>query len=250
MVEIPEGSSYPRAEASEDSVVASFAKYGFEVPFTDEELADAKYNVLSSRTERMANEEKRSTRHARVQPARRGAAVDDDRRERRRRGHARIRRLSLGETDATHRRVRAASNIEAYVDAAAYTDLMQMNEFTQAAKLGDAVLRSGLLPEGNLAESFLGVRGGMPIYMSDAGRPSRRDRRSSSRARRTASSPCVIRSHELTTARRQRQDDLQGQRPPRFRRLSTSGLRQNRQLRLARRFTFVFRRGKPHGGRG
>lgn len=48
-------------------------------------------------------------------------------------------------------------------------DLLTMNEFTQASEMGDFVLQTGLLPNGNVGPMFLGEIGGLPAFATNTG---------------------------------------------------------------------------------
>lgn len=57
MVEVDKGSDYPRAKLNYDGDVASYSKYGFEVPLTDEDIKDSKINLVLDNQQQMGREE-------------------------------------------------------------------------------------------------------------------------------------------------------------------------------------------------
>lgn len=169
IVEIPEGSEYPRAGFDYGDVKAAYSKYGVELPITDEAVADSYLDVLMDGNRQMVEaEEQRMDKLAfNVLSGNLSAdgPIDSS-------GDAAgtleyadfvDARTTLFGNDAN------LSDLIAVVNPDGMGDLLKMNEFTKASELGDNVVTSGLLPNGNIGEGLVGTVGDIPVYATNVG---------------------------------------------------------------------------------
>lgn len=171
VAEVPPGSEFPRATKDYDTVSVAHTKYGLEIVVPDEDVEDnvvqvtldqeedlvraeetrvdgIAYNVLSGNTNSAGpidagNASSGTIEYEDITLARQQAFQDE---------------LDLGEV----RLLTGGQNMN---------DLLNMDKFTQASELGDAVLEMGMLPGGNLVgqQAFLGVAGDVPVYLDNTG---------------------------------------------------------------------------------
>lgn len=170
-VEIGEGSDYPRVNKSTSTVQASYAKYGLEIPITDEAVSDSAVNVeMDLQEDGIRAEERRMELGA-------FTVLDDSF------------NTSVGTIDAnsndnntmeevdieTARQEYfnaelSLSDAELYASGQNMSDFLNMSGFTQASELGDFVTRRGILPEGDLGNrGFLGVVHDIPVFLANTG---------------------------------------------------------------------------------
>lgn len=167
-VEVPEGEDYPRVTKDLDTVPAAYTKYGLEVPITDEAVSDSLIDI-----EMDVNEDLLEAEEQRLDAISFGV-LDDN--------YGNVGE-EIGDNDGTIERSDVLearqelflndgdlSNIEMYASGQNMTNLLDLDDFTQASELGDQVIRSGILPEGNIENSpFIGVLSDVPVYLENVG---------------------------------------------------------------------------------
>lgn len=170
VVEVPEGSDYPRATKSQSTVSAAYTKYGVEVPITDEAVADSAVDVEMDVNEDIIRAEERrveSIAYAVLDGnTNSGGAIDH--------GDATAGVIEYGDiTDARERAFSYELSLQDLVLIGSGNDMsayLNMSEFTQASELGDFVVEQGILPQGDLFnQAFLGVAGDVPVYLENVG---------------------------------------------------------------------------------
>ena len=168
MVEIPEGSEYPRAEKEYGDVRAVYSKAGFEVPLTDEAVSDSMIDVELDIANDMAREEARrlSTIAFNVVENNRNATTGGD-------ADGVLSFNEIIDARADHR-VQGYEPDLLVVDPLGAADLLKEETFKlRDTPVGDRVVTDGFL--GSVAgldifEDNSGVLGGHDAYMADSGR--------------------------------------------------------------------------------
>lgn len=171
VVEVEEGSNYPRANKSWSEVSAAYTKYGVEIPISDEAVDDGYIDVEMDVNEDMirAEEKRMDTVAFGVLSGNTNSAGPID--------------ANSNSNDTIEYADIVAARQQAFVDelnldslaivssGMDMEDYLTMSEFTQASELGDFVIESGVLPEGNLMgnQAFLGMAGDVPVYLSNSG---------------------------------------------------------------------------------
>jgi len=170
VVEIEEGSDYPRANTTNSKVSAAYTKYGVEVPITDEAVADSAVGVEMDNNEDMmrAAERRQETAAHAVLSSNTNAAGTIDANSN---DNDVIEQADLesakGTAGSDELNVNELVVIGSWDD---YSDYISMNGFTQASELGDQVARTGVLPGGDLSgEGLVGVALDMPVYLENVG---------------------------------------------------------------------------------
>ncbi len=169
IAEVPEGSEYPRAGFDYGNVSAAYSKYGVELPITDEAVADSYLDVqMDGNRQMMAAEEARMDKIA-FNILNNNLSTDGpidasgDSSGTLEYADFVDARTTLFDNDAD------LGELIAVVNPDGMGDLLKMSEFTQASELGDNVITSGLLPNGNIGEGLVGTVGDIPVYATNVG---------------------------------------------------------------------------------
>lgn len=166
VAEVPPGSEYPRSTKDYDTVSAAHTKYGFEVAIPDEDVEDSVIDITMDHEEDMirAEERRMDSIAFNILDGNTGTTVS---------GSA---TSSWDYDDFTAARQGAFDSelaleqVEVYIASNAVSEVLQIDEFTQASELGDQVIEQGVLPGGDMtAQGFLGTIAGLPVYVSNTG---------------------------------------------------------------------------------
>jgi len=166
VVEIGEGSDYPRTSKDYSKVRVFYDKRGFEFTITDEAVSDSRVPVAMNQEEDAAWAWQSNQDYLAFQILNNNLNSQGP----------------VGDTDDT---IQYADIVDArttlfgdeydlgemllFVGADGMGDLLKMPEFTQASEMGDMVIETGLLPNGEIGEGFLGEAGGIPTYATNTG---------------------------------------------------------------------------------
>jgi len=171
IAEIPPGAEFPRSSKDYDSVQVAHTKYGLEVVIPDEDVEDNVIDITLDQEEDMIRAEETRVDGIAYQilsnNTNSAGAIDA--------GNA-----TAGEfeyEDITLARQRAFQDeldigeLRLLTGGQNMNALLNMDKFTQASELGDAVVEMGVLPGGNLVgeQAFLGVAGDVPVYLDNTG---------------------------------------------------------------------------------
>ncbi len=169
IAEIPEGSEYPRAGFDYGDAKAAYSKYGVELPIPDEAVEDSYLDVVMDGNRQMAEaeEERMDTIAFNVLDSNLSSdgPIDASSDSSGTLEYADFvdARTTLFDNDAN------LSDLIAVVNPDGMGDLLKMDKFTQASELGDNVVTSGLLPNGNVGEGLVGTVGDIPVYATNVG---------------------------------------------------------------------------------
>lgn len=163
MVEVAEGSHYPRSGTNTDKVTAVYTKYGLEVPITDEAVSDSRVDVEMATQENLmwAAESRLDNLAFNILDNNFNTTVGD------------------GQDDVTYSEVSEArttlwdasydiGSMIMLVEGAGWSGIEQLSEFTPASELGDFVVQNGLLPGGDVGTAFIGTVAGVPTYATNS----------------------------------------------------------------------------------
>jgi len=169
VAEIPEGSTYPRADFDYETAKAVYSKYGVEITISDEAVEDSYLDVEMDGNRQLTEaEEERMDKIAFEvlnNNLNSNGPIDAS-------GDSAGTLEYADFVDARTTLFDAGANLSdlfAVVNADGMGDLLKMSEFTQASELGDNVITSGLLPGGNVGEGLVGTVGDIPVYASNVG---------------------------------------------------------------------------------
>jgi hypothetical protein len=169
VVEVGEGEDYPRTDKSHSTVQAAYKKYGVELTVTDEAVADSAVDVEMDGEEDLirAEERRMETVAYNVLDGNTNAAGPIDN------GGAGANVIEQPDLELAKEQALSdelsMSDLIVIGSADDYSDYVSMNGFTRASELGDSVARTGVLPEGDLSEGFMGVALDMPVYLENVG---------------------------------------------------------------------------------
>lgn len=169
VAEIPEGSTYPRADFDYETAKAVYSKYGVEITISDEAVEDSYLDVEMDGNRQLTEaEEERMDKIAFEvlnNNLNSNGPIDAS-------GDSAGTLEYADFVDARTTLFDAGANLSdlfAVVNADGMGDLLKMSEFTQASELGDNVITSGLLPNGNIGEGLVGTVGDIPVYATNVG---------------------------------------------------------------------------------
>jgi len=169
VIEVSEGSDYPRSDKDHTSVSASYTKYGVELTITDEAVADSAVDVEMDGEEDLirAAERRAETAAFSVLDNNTNSASDIDANGN---DNDTIEQADLesAKTTALNDEL-TMSDLIVVGSANDYSDYISMDGFTRASELGDQVARTGVLPNGNLDQGLVGVALDMPVYLENVG---------------------------------------------------------------------------------
>jgi len=169
VAEIPEGSEYPRADFTYGDAKAAYSKYGVELPIPDEAVADSYLDIVMDGNRQMAEAEEERMDTIAFNVLNNNLSSD---------GPIDASGDSAGTLEyadfsnaksTLFQNGASLENLIAIVNADGMSDLEQMDKFTQATEMGDNVVSSGLLPNGNIGEGLIGTVSGIPVYASNVG---------------------------------------------------------------------------------
>jgi len=169
VVEVGEGEDYPRTDKSHSTVQAAYKKYGVELTVTDEAVQDSAVDVEMDGEEDLVRAEERrmETVAYNVLDGNTNSAGPFDA------GNAAANVIEQPDLELAKEQALSdelsVSDLIVIGSADDYSDYISMNGFTRASELGDSVARTGVLPEGDLSEGFMGVALDMPVYLENVG---------------------------------------------------------------------------------
>jgi len=155
MVEVEEGSTYPRAKKSYTGVQAAYTKYGFEAPITDEAIADSMLDLELDNLESMAKEEQH-----RLDEIAYGVLSSN------------VSGTTVGsDDDAALGFDKVVDGRAALTDAGYAPDLLFVEPFGAASilKSDNFALRDTPVGDRAVTEGFIGSVAGMDVYESNTG---------------------------------------------------------------------------------
>jgi len=169
VVEVGEGEDYPRTDKSHSTVQAAYKKYGVELTVTDEAVQDSAVDVEMDGEEDLVRAEERrmETVAYNVLDGNTNSAGPFDA------GNAAANVIEQADLELAKEQALSdelsVGELVVIGSADDYSDYISMNGFTRASELGDSVARTGVLPEGDLSEGFMGVALDMPVYLENVG---------------------------------------------------------------------------------
>jgi len=170
VIEVSEGSDYPRSDKDHTTVSASYTKYGVELTVTDEAVADSAVDVEMDGEEELvrAAERRAETAAFTVLNNNTNSAGTID--------AGSNNNQIIEQADLETAKERALSDELSMGDlivigsANDYSDYISMDGFSRASELGDQVARTGVLPGGDLSgEALVGTALDMPVYLENVG---------------------------------------------------------------------------------
>lgn len=164
VVKVGEQADYPRSgtEYGEDTVV--YDKRGFEVAISDEAVSDSRVDVVMDTRAQELNAWQASQDRLAFQILNNNTNAS---------GPIGDNNGTIAYGDMVNARTELfkdsydLSEMVGIVGADGMSDLLQMNEFTNASEMGDFVIQNGLLPNGEVGPMFLGEGAGIPWYATN-----------------------------------------------------------------------------------
>jgi len=169
VIEVSEGSDYPRSDKDHTTVSASYTKYGVELTVTDEAVADSAVDVEMDGEEDLirAAERRAETAAFSVLDGNKNSASDIDANNNDNNVIEQADLETAKEQALTDEL--SVGNLIVIGSSNDYSDYIGMDGFTRASELGDQVARTGVLPNGDLDQGLIGTALDMPVYVENVG---------------------------------------------------------------------------------